>query len=429
MAITEDMRKTPTAALEAMLDLPPLHLYVMLEAVATAVRLFLKVNDVKDEKKAAVFITHLTDDSYRLLRNLAHPKEADELSYAELVKLFDGHFKPKKSTYADRARFYGATRNPGESLLDWSARLRELASYCDFGTALDTVLADRFVLGLGSGPERTKVFELSPSETKIGQALESAEKAACTREAKVMVMKEEPIYHASSHTAGGSRQRAGRAAAGQAGNAPRGQRGGGEASRCKVCGMISHSADTCRFKGYKCQRCGVKVQKRHLDQIRKYKGSDANVVGRSAPTPFVLGTESTNDPMNPDVRVLEPAPTTSICTSPSVVTFDPPVAPSPSSPTQETQSREHTDDVSSDLHDSSVNLPNDEGEELFEDASAEGNEVFKLVWRDGMCATLPPARLSNKPAFVKTVRVSFLIAYTSKTHFFKTLLLPLLPGK
>ncbi|XP_047987887.1 uncharacterized protein LOC125227587 [Leguminivora glycinivorella] len=229
---------------------------------------FIKINDVKDGNKSGILITHLTDESFRLLRNLAYPTEVDDLTYDQLIKYLDDHFKQKKCTYADKARFYGATRNVGETLGEWAARLRGLASYCEFGSALETVLADRFVLGLGSGSERDKLFEQDASSIKIGQALEIAEKAESAREAKAVMtgtstIKEEPLNRMSSE---------GRYAAGGSGGARRGGGGGGRGgarapaadrddqravSRCSVCGMKSHEGDRCRYKTYRCQKCGV----------------------------------------------------------------------------------------------------------------------------------------------------------------------------
>lgn len=85
---------------------------------------FLKVNDIKEENKSAILITHLSDDSYRLVRNLAYPQDLEELDYKKLVELLDTHFKRKQCSFADKAKFYGAKRNTGESLGDWAARMR-----------------------------------------------------------------------------------------------------------------------------------------------------------------------------------------------------------------------------------------------------------------------------------------------------------------
>lgn len=241
---------------------------------------FLKVNDVSEEKKSAILITHLSDEAYRLVRNLAYPKDADSFSYVELVSLLDNHFKPKKCSYTDKARFYGATRTPGESLGDWAARLRGLASYCEFGAALETNLTDRFVLGLGSGPARDKLYEQDPSKMKIDRALEIAQQAESAREAKFMEVsvKEEPVYRASftldDRREANRRARTSEPSSGYSGQRQRSHLGDGQSvrgqqprrdfPRCSVCGLRNHDEEKCRYKGYRCQKCG---EKGHLKKV------------------------------------------------------------------------------------------------------------------------------------------------------------------
>lgn len=155
---------------------------------------------MEEANKSAILITHLTDESYRLLRNLVFPSDLETLSYKDLVKSLNVHFTPKRCTFADRAKFYSATKTPDETLGDWAARLRGLAITCDFGTALETVLRDRFVLGLASGPERDKLFSEDAASLTFARALEVAEQAASARQGKESVpavnasVKEEPIF-------------------------------------------------------------------------------------------------------------------------------------------------------------------------------------------------------------------------------------------
>ncbi|XP_030039241.2 uncharacterized protein K02A2.6 [Manduca sexta] len=223
---------------------------------------FLKINEVKEENKSGILLTYLTDETYRLLRNLAYPKELDSLKFLDLILLLDSHFKPKQCSFADKAKFFGANRNPGESLGEWVARIRGLASYCEFGTALETNLRDRFVLGLGSGPERDKLFEQNASTLTLARAIELAEQAACAKEAKVMMgtsetvpNKEEPIYKVKIHQQHGRGE-----------TRPTGAIGtiSANSSRCSVCGLKNHPSDRCRYKSYKCSKCG---EKGHLKKV------------------------------------------------------------------------------------------------------------------------------------------------------------------
>lgn len=223
---------------------------------------FFIVNNIS-VNKSAILITHLSDESYRLLRKLAYPKEVDKLQYEDLVSLLDSHFKPKQCSFVDKAKFFDAVRSPGEKLGDWAARLRGLASYCDFGVALETNLRDRFVLGLGSGSERDKLFEQNPSTLTFARALELAEQAECSREAKAVQIKDEHIFRAdlernvregNSRGRGGVRDRP----------AGTGSHFVARFSCCATCGMKNHQQAECRFKNYKCKKCG---QKGHLKKV------------------------------------------------------------------------------------------------------------------------------------------------------------------
>ncbi|XP_061721086.1 uncharacterized protein K02A2.6-like [Cydia pomonella] len=249
---------------------------------------FFKVNanSITADNKCAVLITHLSDDSYRLARNLVYPRDLEAHTYDELIAVLDKHFKIKKCSFANKAKFYSATKNPDESLGDWAARLRGLASHCDLGNALETVLTDRFVLGLGSGPERDKLFEQDAATLTFAKALEVAEQAASARQAQAMVgetgsignvpIKEEPVFraaYAASPGRGGARGRASRGGGTGAGRATDIASGSkwherDVVNRCNICGMKNHSAETCRYKGYKCGKCGVKG---HLKKVCKLK--------------------------------------------------------------------------------------------------------------------------------------------------------------
>lgn len=231
---------------------------------------FLLLNKVEEDRKSALLITHLSDDTYRLLRNLLHPKNIEEQKYEDLVSVLDEHFKPAQCSFVDKAKFYGATRGPSESLGDWAARLRGLASFCEFGTALDMNLRDRFVLGLGAGPERDKLFEADVNTLTLTRALELAGQAESAREAKAMVtngagviIKQEPVYRAAGE-ATWARRAAPRAAAASAAAGDHGDPG----SRCRVCGLKNHSAEKCRFKTFKCQKCGIKGHLRKVCPVR-----------------------------------------------------------------------------------------------------------------------------------------------------------------
>ncbi|XP_048487371.1 uncharacterized protein LOC125490912 [Plutella xylostella] len=214
---------------------------------------FIKLNGIKEDSKGALLITYLSDDTYRLARNLLHPKVLEDVKFEDLVLKLDEHFTPKRCLLAERQKFYEARKATGESIQEWAVRVRGLAVYCEFGTALDQLLRDRFVLGLSAGAERDRLFEVDAEKLTFVKAQEVAQQAASARQARAAaVVKEEPVYRVSG-------ARAGPAAASRA-------PAGDDTWRCAVCGLKNHDAIKCRFKNYRCQVCGVRG---HLRKVCK----------------------------------------------------------------------------------------------------------------------------------------------------------------
>lgn len=229
---------------------------------ASRLEQFIKLNVITAERQSAVLLTHLSDESYRLLHNLVHPKKVEDLPYKELVQALNDHFKPTRSTFAEKAKFYEAVRAGSESVEEWAARLRGLAVYAGLDDALDTVLRDRFVLGFNVGPERDRLFEQNAKDLTFAKAVEVAKQAASARAARVMaaaalapaaLVKEEPVYRLS-----GARGR------GESSGAASGSRGPEGGQRCRYCGLRNHDAEKCRYKNYTCQKCG---RKGHLKKV------------------------------------------------------------------------------------------------------------------------------------------------------------------
>lgn len=218
---------------------------------------FIKLNEIKSDKAGSLLITYLADDTYRLARNLLHPKILEDVKFEELVLVLDKHFTPKRCLLAEREKFYEARRAAGESVQEWAVRVRGLAVNCEFGTALDNMLRDRFVLGLYAGSERDRLFEVDAANLTFAKALEVAQQAASARQARAGAsaaghVKEEPVYRVTAARSGVGAGVAGRSSDGEV------------SRRCTVCGLRNHDAIRCRYRNYRCQLCGVKG---HLKKV------------------------------------------------------------------------------------------------------------------------------------------------------------------
>ncbi len=87
---------------------------------------------------------------YSLISGLVLPVKPEHKSLEELKTILKRHYDPEPIVIAERFRFYQRTQKPGESIADFLASLRKLATRCKFGGFLAEALRDRLVCGLHS---------------------------------------------------------------------------------------------------------------------------------------------------------------------------------------------------------------------------------------------------------------------------------------
>lgn len=217
----------------------------------------------KDDRRRAVLLSALSETAYKLVRELVAPKKVEELSYEQILSETDKHLLPKKSLFAERHYFHSATQMVGEGFTQWAARVRHLSTDCGFGSSVEDMLRDRFILGMQAGPERDKLFMEDPENLSLSKALDIAESVSSARkaaresatavaQARAALTPAAEVYRVAS-------------AASSASSNP----------RCEVCGYNNHSVEKCKFKGYKCKKCGVKG---HLKRMCTKDKSQINML-------------------------------------------------------------------------------------------------------------------------------------------------------
>lgn len=227
--------------------------------------------DKSTSKRRAILLSSLSENTYKLVRDLALPLVVGNLDYSLVVKLLDDHFKVAKCGFAERHKFFSSTQLPSETFADWAARVRGLAIDCDFpASALSETLRDRFVLGMALGPERDKLFTMKMSDLTLTKAVETAEAIRCARQGAAQSVQppaalgsagEAPVFKMSVR----NDNRAGPSGSGggwtQAASVQR--RRDVDGGKCSVCGF-GHHVSACKFRNYKCDRCGVKGHLRRM---------------------------------------------------------------------------------------------------------------------------------------------------------------------
>ncbi|KAJ8971388.1 hypothetical protein NQ317_005087 [Molorchus minor] len=241
---------------------------------------FFIANKIADEeRKKAILLNTLTEECYVLLRNLCVPNLPETKTYQQLITLLTEHFSPVKSYFLERLKFYTAKRLLNESVSEWEARIKNLASNCKFGEELNVVMRDIFVIGINNEKIMDRLFEEDASTTtltlnnvvKLALSKECALREHSTRESlgAVTVKTEENVNFyrqriKEQHNKGRAAIRQQSAARPSSSNThqdrsqPVSNNNTNSGNRCFVCGRKNHKASDCAFKHCVCHRCGVK---------------------------------------------------------------------------------------------------------------------------------------------------------------------------
>ena len=134
--------------------------------------LFHKVNKVAEEDQVPVFLTVIGGRSYCLLRDLLSPVKPEDATMDTIVETLTKHYDPKPLLIAERFHFHKRNQASGESVTEYIAELRRLATHCNFGTNLDDALCDRLVGGLRSEAMQRKL--LTETDLTLQKALDLA---------------------------------------------------------------------------------------------------------------------------------------------------------------------------------------------------------------------------------------------------------------
>lgn len=232
---------------------------------------YFSANEIKDAvRKRAILLNLLSEDAYKLVFDLCLPEEPEKKGYDVLVKLITEHFKPPSSIFAARYKFYRAVKTQNENSREWAARLRSLASPCDFEAGqLELVLRDMFVVGFNPGPVQDRFMEEKKSTKFVDMIDIAAEKSAVrTYNNEVLVKQESELLYARGN------QRRSHSTGLRGNNKPaqtshylrsKGQFAGqlsakkdvrfSSTSACKVCGRKNHETGQCAFRDCFCHCC------------------------------------------------------------------------------------------------------------------------------------------------------------------------------
>ena len=98
---------------------------------------FVSANSVPDDKLALVSLTNQTSDTYKLINNYASqqdtPTTADNMKFSDIAEFMSQHYDLTKFTVREKYKFWSSIkRTPGETPTKLAARVRHIATTCDF---------------------------------------------------------------------------------------------------------------------------------------------------------------------------------------------------------------------------------------------------------------------------------------------------------
>ena len=244
----------------------------------------------ESQKRRATLISVIGAKAYDVLSDLCSPTVHSEKTYDELSTILKDHFAPRKLVIAERYRFHNCTQRDGESVSEFAANLKRLASTCQFGAALNEALRDRLVCGLRSREIQKKLLteEYTFADAlKNALSYEVAEKDIATFSHdgsasvnKVTAKQRQGFQHPKQNKPSGKAQRK-----------PSPPSNGNGTSECLSCGKSGHPRSQCKFRSYTCHTCG-KVG--HISDACKGKKQKVNKVEHTEST----AVDASQDPFS-----------------------------------------------------------------------------------------------------------------------------------
>ena len=193
-------------------------------------KLYFEANGVSEDKKVAVFLTAIGPKNYALLSDCYAPTKPREIALEDLIKTLEGHFEPTPIVIAERFHFHKRDQRAGESIADFVAELRRLATNCKFGTHLEEALRDRFVCGLNN--EATQKRLLIENDLTILKAIEIATNLESVERNTHVMKSSKPGVSVEANVKAINTQ------------------------PCYRCGRKDHAPAHCKFKDAVCHSCG-----------------------------------------------------------------------------------------------------------------------------------------------------------------------------
>ena len=143
------------------------------------VQVFFKANGIEEERQESVLLSVIGGKTYSLLRDLLAPDRPDSKTFTQLAETLMEHFQPKTLVIAEQFYFHSRNQKTTETIGQYVAELRRLATHCEFRDTLSDALRDRLVCRIANRATQRRLLterNLTLSHAmEIAQGMEAAE--------------------------------------------------------------------------------------------------------------------------------------------------------------------------------------------------------------------------------------------------------------
>ena len=219
---------------------------------------FISANSVLDDNLALVFLTNQTSDTYKLINNYASqqdtPTTADNIKFSDIAEFMSQHYDPTKFTVRERNKLWSSIkRKPGETLTELAARVRQMATTCDFPAIknpLDKAMRTCFICAINNEAVLKSVFREPEEKLTCSKAVNIAtevEEGAKTAKAQVY-SKPEEVYKIQTKKQYHHHLK----------STPSSKQASSTQTQYYCCGKKGHAMKDCRLSNPVCKFCGRK---------------------------------------------------------------------------------------------------------------------------------------------------------------------------
>jgi len=223
-------------------------------------------DETKVKKRKAILLSSIGGETYGVLKDLCFPDVPGTQTYAQLETNLRNFYAPKKLAVAERYRFHTTKQQSGQSISEFAAHLKKVASSCNFGNNLQDNLRDRFVCGLQSEHLQRKLLS---EELTFQQALDKAvadEAAGRNVRDMTAISTTKGVHMVQSKPRQATRPK----------KFQKNTTNTTNATPCTRCGFTNHKSEDCKYKNAKCYKCG---------KIGHLKSECRGTVSTSSPHP------------------------------------------------------------------------------------------------------------------------------------------------